>query len=632
MRKQWITVGSLGLLLGLLLTFLACKPGERPCQVDNDCLLGTFCNTAQGVCTRECTSTPACPADHRCDTSTGRCVIATICTKQANKVCRNGHMVWLDSCGNIGEEAQDCGQSGCTDAGCSQVTVRCGDGQCNGLSEDCASCPQDCKCLGQLTCDFATATCKEQTPCGDGTCNNAQGETCASCPQDCTCQGNNVCNQSTGQCLPPSDTCGNGTCELGKGEGCTTCAKDCTCQGKQTCQNNACVEPNSCPNGVCEPGKGEDCTTCAKDCGCGGVQTCINGKCEANKQCNNNNTCEPQSGETCTNCPGDCGCKAGETCSNNKCISSNPCGDGTCATGQGENCSSCPKDCKCPTGQTCKANNCEVANSCGNGFCEPSQKENCSTCAQDCKCSSGQQCNAGSCQASCGNGTCEASKGENCSSCPKDCACKSFEACKSGTCERRCPSGWGSFWTCDSSKTKRQRCGVLNNYKEETVSCKYGCKENTLNDACCVCRPGSKRCAGTGNDDLEECQSDCMGWKKIQTCDNDDNHFCGPASLKCICYTYNQCSKVGDYRCSSGGERQFCTKNSTSGCMHWRKSALPCKGSTPLCIEGKCCSCKPGSKRCNGKSIEQCNADCKTWKVIQTCSTGVCCGNRCGCI
>eukprot|EP01098_Paradermamoeba_levis_P004021 TRINITY_DN1759_c0_g1_i1.p1 TRINITY_DN1759_c0_g1~~TRINITY_DN1759_c0_g1_i1.p1 ORF type:complete len:444 (+),score=119.18 TRINITY_DN1759_c0_g1_i1:68-1333(+) len=97
----------------------------------------------------------------------------------------------------------------------------CGDGKCN-RTENCVTCPQDCKCLF----------------CGDGLCLKTDNETCTSCPQDC------------GKC-PVTSVCGDGVCQQGK-EACGNCPVDC----------GLCV---ICGDGVCD--LSENCDSCPLDCG-----------------------------------------------------------------------------------------------------------------------------------------------------------------------------------------------------------------------------------------------------------------------------------------------------------------------------------------------------------------------------
>jgi len=145
----------------------------------------------------------------------------------------------------------------------------CGNAVCD-VTEDCASCPQDCGlcpaecgdlvCASTEDCSGCPADCGPcPDRCGDLTCGPT--ETCSTCPEDC------------GTCV---DSCGNGICE--ESEGCSSCPQDC----------GACA--TRCGNGACE--EDEDCIVCVPDCGeCPSV--CGDDICVAD--------------ETCVTCPLDCG-------------------------------------------------------------------------------------------------------------------------------------------------------------------------------------------------------------------------------------------------------------------------------------------------------------------------------------
>ncbi|TNE46551.1 MAG: hypothetical protein EP343_23400 [Deltaproteobacteria bacterium] len=613
-----------GLSLLTLATFHQGCSGKSSCFVDAECPEGQHCKA--NVCFQECTDDDSCPLDHKCNVQAGRCEIS-VCTPQASKACVGDNIYWLNSCGTRGALVEDCGGRGCKGVSCNSSTqAQCGNNNCE-FGENCVSCPKDCPCAPGI-CDVATATCKEKpNPCGNGTCEANEGENCATCSNDCTCSATQVCDPASQACITKPNSCPNGTCDTAKGENCSTCVQDCPCPSKQVCQRGSCVEPTPCGNGSCEAAQGENCSSCPKDCPCQNGLLCINGKCQATTGCNNDGFCQTNRGENCANCNGDCGCAANQQCINEACKAVNFCGNGTCESSKGENCGTCSKDCTCPGNQSCQNNACR--STCGNGFCEPSKGEDCGTCSKDCTCLSGQQCKNGSCQATCGNGTCEASKGETCSTCTKDCSCSSNQVCKSGTCQQDGCSGLSSLWKCTTQRDKRQRCGVITGYKLQEENCPNGCKTNTINDACCACKVGSKRCVGN---ELQVCQSDCNTWKASKTCDPDKGQYCSTLSGDCKCTNLNACPKLYGYRCK-GTERQWCWKDSTTQCQFWIKSSLQCKDSTPVCNEGNCCACVPGTKRCNVDKIEICNSDCKSWSTHQKCTGGFfCCGLKCSCI
>lgn len=186
------------------------------------------------------------------------------------------------------------------DAPDTPVVESCGDGSCD-PPENCGSCPYDCgKC--------------PEDPCGDGTCDGAEGESCATCPKDCGACPN--CGDKA--CDAPAETCGGCPQDCGA---CPPACPDGSCNGDETCETckadcGPCTP--ACPDGFCNGD--ETCGTCPKDCGpC--PPACGDGGCNGT--------------ETCKDCPGDCGeCPAG-------------CGDGECLAD--EDCRSCPDDCgDCP--------------------------------------------------------------------------------------------------------------------------------------------------------------------------------------------------------------------------------------------------------------------------------------------
>jgi hypothetical protein len=193
------------------------------------------------------------------------------------------------------------------------LPVRCGDGICAMTkTEDCETCPEDCKCkscdamgLGwyrsdeeascNTACDggcvmkkecdqfqcldpgphkFFCYVCPWMNRCGDGFCQPAHGETCETCPED-------------GCCPPATKGCG----EMGPGwyqpDHLNDCEQDCgagECVHKIDCGGLRCrsdvpgqdyclVCPflNRCGDGACQPARNENCNTCPVDCGtCGG--------------------------------------------------------------------------------------------------------------------------------------------------------------------------------------------------------------------------------------------------------------------------------------------------------------------------------------------------------------------------
>jgi hypothetical protein len=116
----------------------------------------------------------------------------------------------------------------------------CGDGHCDSNNESCGSCPQDCDC------------------CGNGTCDG--NENAGSCPQDCVYCGNGVCDgdENPDNCAvdcprppPPPPRCGDGECQR-EHESCHSCPQDCGgCGADGQCFPNK-RECEAVCRGVCE--------------------------------------------------------------------------------------------------------------------------------------------------------------------------------------------------------------------------------------------------------------------------------------------------------------------------------------------------------------------------------------------
>ncbi len=149
----------------------------------------------------------------------------------------------------------DC--DGSTDEGC------CGNGTCD-QGETSVSCPLDCRapdgggggsggsvCICGWDCPPGTPGCGY---CGDGNCD-VLSENSSSCPNDCSLCGDGYCNpwnEDTWSCPSDCDSGGGGSC---------ICGWDCP-PGTPGC--------GYCGDGNCDVVT-EDCSSCSNDCGgCGG--------------------------------------------------------------------------------------------------------------------------------------------------------------------------------------------------------------------------------------------------------------------------------------------------------------------------------------------------------------------------
>ncbi len=542
-----------------------CTPKNPSCLEDNDCPVKNYCKITTGICVQDCLADADCPPSKICS-ERGKCTFKKVsCSSHAKKECENGHLYWFDSCHFREEKAQDCGNLGCQDGRCVPPKDSCGDGLCSAQQgENCTTCPKDCACKVNEKC--VNGHCQNPQLCGNGTCDTQQGENCATCPKDCPCQKGTTCINATCQ---NTNLCGNGICDSQQGENCSTCTKDCLCTKDEICVNGTCQKKQTCGNGQCEANKGEDCATCPQDCACQAGEQCQKGICQKLNPCGNN-LCEANKGENCATCPKDCACQGNTTCKNGVCEPIIYCGNGQCEPNKGENCSTCPKDCACQANTICKNATCVPCQ------CTPRHRRcngnNVEECSADCTrwtliqaCGQGQQCQNSSCQASCGNGRCEANQQENCSTCPQDCACGANQRCQNGVCRT------------------------------------------------CVCRPGEKRCRGYR---LEQCTPDCQSWQFYKNCDPAQNLYCNSAIKDCKCRSSVSCKRF-EYRCF-GNERRYCYTN-TYGCTYWKKSSFQCRGTTPICYNGRCCACRPGTKRCQGSALQECSSDCRQWRTIEQC-------------
>lgn len=589
---------TLLLLLGLLYVFqgIGCK--EETCTTHVTCPSGQLCNFATQRCQPRCTSDQDCVGTQKCQQPEGRCQ-EPICETRASKRCVQSKLYWFSSCGKQEEIAQDCGIQGCEQGACKGSASTCPNGTCDPGSEDCLSCPEDCKCQPGERCD--NGACQVSSTCGNGVCDTQQ-EDCSSCAQDCACETGKLC--SAGTCIVQS-SCGNGICEAAQKENCMSCARDCTCPMGQQCDANSITCEHTCGDGKCEAKHGENCSSCAQDCACTSGQKCVQGTCSTH--CGNG-LCESSFGENCSTCSKDCPCGANQRCNAGGC--GNLCGNGVCDKNKGENCSTCRKDCACTSSEICNTGKCTPR--CGDGFCDKNQGETCSTCSKDCACSSHQSCVAGNCILHCGDGKCDPNRQENCSTCPKDCACKNNRVCKGGqcadsicgtcpgrteciqgqcTCKHECTTLGAS--TCENSTTYK-RCSI------DAQGCRYwksvpcatgrSCKQGSCCDS--GCKPGQE-CGKNA------CGESCGTCHARASCKKD----------KCVCN--HACSRSSLTQCTGSRSYKVCLTDG-KGCRYW-SSSLVCPNfgtcQRNVCCKRQCTYRECGSDSCGG-SCGSCTYAC----------------------
>ena len=275
--------------------------------------------------------------------------------------------------------------------------VKCGDGKCDPVVEDCGKCPQDCKgpCTG----------CQPKVTPG---CTGCLCETCV-CAKDPTCCNkvwDSVCVSHCKAC-----TLGCGLIpEAGMPDMTVVSDKSLTDLSPPQPDGVPDLGPPVCGNSNCEPWGKEDCDSCPKDCNydkiakkakpCDGCQAkfkpgCKNCKCEK-CVCIKDPWCclmywDRDCAKSCKfDCKGGCGLTGSDMgASPDQALPDGfglKCGDKTCVSGK-EFCDTCPKDCgKCDgcsvkKNPGCKGCKCEkeVCNKPGNTCCTAGWGNECVT-------------------------------------------------------------------------------------------------------------------------------------------------------------------------------------------------------------------------------------------------------------
>jgi len=251
---------------------LTCEP-VGGCNVDADCVAGTWCDESVHTCTPSLANGVAVPTDppHVSPTLNGTCTVAAGTLVCASAVCDTND--------------NDCGYAN-------------GDGICSVANEAlvCRSgvCDPDTKCgyaVGDGPCSVANAA----TVCRSGVCStNLTCEPAGGCDVDADCSGGNWCDESTHVCTPPLSNgmsvpndpphtnpvlngacttvaaalvCRSGVCDASNNE-CGYANGDGPCSvatGSVLCQSGVCSASSS----VCIPTGG-----CAVDADCLSTQYC----------------------------------------------------------------------------------------------------------------------------------------------------------------------------------------------------------------------------------------------------------------------------------------------------------------------------------------------------------------------
>merc|ERR1719188_1614080 len=120
------------------------------------------------------------------------------------------------------------------------VQYCCGDGICSGEETE-----LNCKIDG----------CGDK--CGDNTCDTDEGENAETCPLDCQCNLDSTCDPwETISACPLDCTCGNFVCDVDLGENVANCSHDCSCNANYMCE--PWEDANNCPMENCYDYKKDD--------------------------------------------------------------------------------------------------------------------------------------------------------------------------------------------------------------------------------------------------------------------------------------------------------------------------------------------------------------------------------------
>ncbi len=259
---------------------------------------------------------------------------------------------------------------------------------CNGADDDCdgiidnipgsnqpllKSCKNACGKGVHVCSGGQWRTCTAPQP-GEETCNgrdddcDGQTDEAATCKDTLVCVGGACVTTCKPNC-PTGTTCknikGNDVC-VGTGD-CKTLVKECT-KNKQVCRNGRCVDPCAgvvCKNGTfCVSGSCQKKTCFATPFKCSDGQICKDDKCIPdpckNAGCDANQACK--NGKCVTSCA-KVKCGLGRSCKNGSC-EKDPCADVLCPPGGICSRGKCYKDpCQtisCPNGQVCIGDSCKA--------------------------------------------------------------------------------------------------------------------------------------------------------------------------------------------------------------------------------------------------------------------------------
>ncbi|NOZ87938.1 MAG: LamG domain-containing protein [Deltaproteobacteria bacterium] len=263
--------------------------GECPTQ--HECRFDDHDQAYKCVCVPDCNGKEC--GDDGCGGSCGTCDPSFENTEclQGQCVCQpdcDGKDCGDDKCGGSCGDCTD-GQACSTSQVCEVFETGCratGSAGCNGCACESEVCATDPTCCSEAWDDYCVSLCRNSTTgcdssyCANGTglCDFTAGEDCASCPEDCKCPDGQSCTVQGSCCTPDCngkdcgpDGCGGtcGTCLTGKVCDGGICAASDTCAGYCPADSHDLFKTG--PGGSCMCGSA--CTTldncCTGTCECG---------------------------------------------------------------------------------------------------------------------------------------------------------------------------------------------------------------------------------------------------------------------------------------------------------------------------------------------------------------------------
>jgi hypothetical protein len=606
-----------------------------------DCGIGHVCDAGEcSLCVPNCDGL-AC-GDDGCGGSCGECPFGLCqegeCTIECDDLCEE-----LE-CGTAGpDEACDCGKCKadhiCQEGSCIEVVCepdcndkQCGSDGCKGTCGDCPG-PQDACLDGVCIC---------MPECGDNECgDDGCGGTCGECPggQDACVEGKCVCQQKCEGKQCGTDGCG-GAC----GE----------CFGLQdVCIEGVCICQPNCAGKMCGlDGCGGSCGECPS-----GQDACVEGGCICQPNCTGKMCGLDGCGDNCGECPG-----IHDVCAEGACVCVPNCEDKECGdAGCGFTCGECPGGVNdCVDGACICQPNC-AGKVCGGDGCGGS----CGECPGD-----QDVCLEGACVciSKCGDAQCGdiGESGAN---------CKTLGVCEDGDITAICVEKQGFFaWQCNYDEVlgyegveticdgKDNDCdGLVDedlDWEASNACSKLGVCDSPLLTAACQGEDGwyclyhlipEYEHEETLCDQLD---TDCDGLVDELSCDIcepcEDPTYCITGvcnqapdeqgwNLKFCSYSTKYCTYINPYSgacdIADTGEAACGDEKSAVLCGNgtWFDKAT-CSGLTPVCWEGNCTVCVPGSKSCDGSVVRTCDLQGTGWVVTKICGQGTICIGAGSCV